>query len=106
MHTVLKNALLALPLASATVGAAHAAEVVYQTSDNVRMRGPADAGYLARSNLFALSNAATVNAAQALPPTVSPIPEPPVYIMLLIGVGLVSLVARRPKAPAKFSKES
>jgi hypothetical protein len=106
MHTVLKNALLALALASATAGAAHAAEVVYQTSDIVRMRGPADAGYLARSNLFALSNAATANTVQALPPTVSPIPEPPVYIMLLIGVGLVSLVARRPKAPVKFSKES
>jgi hypothetical protein len=107
MHTVMKKALLALALASAAAGTAHAAEVLYQTSNIVRMRGPADAGYLARSNLFALTNAATTaSAAQDLPPTVSPIPEPPVYIMLLIGVGLVSLVARRHKAPAKFSKVS
>lgn len=33
----------------------------------------------------------------------SEVPEPPVYIMLLIGVGLLGLVARRESVPPKFT---
>ncbi|MRV74897.1 PEP-CTERM sorting domain-containing protein [Duganella sp. FT92W] len=39
------------------------------------------------------------------PQSISPIPEPPVYIMLLVGVGLLGLVARRETIPPIFKTD-
>ncbi|CAN7189161.1 hypothetical protein LJR289_000429 [Pseudoduganella sp. LjRoot289] len=107
MHTVLKKFLLTLLLAGAATGTARAAEILYQAGNNALLPpSPGDINYITEADLIALSNMAPASTAQAAPPTVSPIPEPPVYVMLLIGVGLVSLVARRPAAPPKFSSEA
>lgn len=107
MHTVLKKMLLALLLAGAATGTARAADILYQAGNKANLPPqPGDISYITEADLIALSNMAAASAAQAAPPAISPIPEPPVYIMLLIGVGLVSLVARRPAAPPKFSSEA
>jgi hypothetical protein len=108
MHTVLKKMLLALLLAGAATGTARAAEMLNQAGHKALLPPlPGEATYITEADLVALSNQATLpGTAQAAPPTISPIPEPPVYIMLLIGVGLVSLVARRPAAAPKFSSEA
>lgn len=108
MHTVLKKMLLTLLLAGAATGTARAADILYQAGNKANLPPqPGDISYITEADLIALSDMApAASAAQAAPPAVSPIPEPPVYIMLLIGVGLVSLVARRPAAPPKFSSEA
>lgn len=52
--------------------------------------------------------AASAVAASQAPPdplAISPIPEPPVYIMLLVGVGLLGLVARRETIPPIFKAD-
>ncbi|WP_229507224.1 PEP-CTERM sorting domain-containing protein [Pseudoduganella rivuli] len=56
--------------------------------------------------LIALADAA-IAASQAppAPQSISPIPEPPVYIMLLVGVGLLGLVARRETIPPIFKTD-
>ncbi|MYN07511.1 PEP-CTERM sorting domain-containing protein [Pseudoduganella aquatica] len=104
MHTVLKKSLLAMLLAGAAAGTAHAADLVHQASNKALLPPvPGEASYLNEADLLSVTVPAT---AQAQQPAVSPIPEPPVYIMLLIGVGLVSLVARRSSPPPKFSTET
>ncbi|WP_157201397.1 PEP-CTERM sorting domain-containing protein [Massilia sp. Root418] len=108
MHTVLKKTLLALMLAGAATGTARAADILYQAGNKAMLPPlPGEANYLNEADLISLANAApAASAAQAQPAPLSPIPEPPVYIMLLIGVGLVSLVARRSMPPPKFSTET
>jgi hypothetical protein len=106
MHTVLKKSLLALLLAGAAAGTAHAADLVHQASNKALLPPlPGEASYLNEADLLSVTGTAPTGA-QAQQPAVSPIPEPPVYIMLLIGVGLVSLVARRSSPPPKFSTEA
>lgn len=107
MHTVLKKTLIALLLAGAATGSARAADIFNQAGNKALPPLPGEINYITEADLVTLPNLATApGTAQAAPATVSPIPEPPVYIMLLIGVGLVSLVARRPAAPPKFSSEA
>ncbi|WP_377701371.1 PEP-CTERM sorting domain-containing protein [Pseudoduganella sp. UC29_71] len=108
MHTVLKKTLFALLLAGAATGTAHAADILYQATNRAMLPPlPGEANYLNEANLISLANAApAASAAQAQPPAVSPIPEPPIYLMVLIGVGLVSLVARRSAPPPKFSTDT
>ncbi|WP_157200969.1 PEP-CTERM sorting domain-containing protein [Massilia sp. Root351] len=108
MQNVLKKSLLALLLAGAATGTARAADILYQASNKALLPPvPGEVNYLNEADLISLANAApAASAAQAQLPAVSPIPEPPMYIMLLIGVGLVSLVARRSAPPPKFSTET
>jgi hypothetical protein len=110
MHTVLKKSLIALLLAGAATGTARAADILYQTGNRALLPPvPGEANYLDEADLISLANAApaaSAGAEQAQVSAVSPIPEPPMYIMLLIGVGLVSLVARRSAPPPKFSTET
>lgn len=94
MHTVLKQALLLATLLSVARGAA-ALDVIEAAPQ------PLDDTYL-----IALADAAM--AASQAPPdahAVSPVPEPPVYIMLLVGVGLLGLVARRETVPPVFKAD-
>ncbi|KQW97167.1 hypothetical protein ASC94_10285 [Massilia sp. Root418] len=95
-------------LAGAATGTARAADILYQAGNKAMLPPlPGEANYLNEADLISLANAApAASAAQAQPAPLSPIPEPPVYIMLLIGVGLVSLVARRSMPPPKFSTET
>lgn len=108
MHTVLKKSLIALLLAGAATGTARAAEVLYQAGNKALLPPvPGEANYLNEADLISLANAAPAASAEpAQLAAVSPIPEPPMYIMLLIGVGLVSLVARRSAPPPKFSTDT
>ena len=110
MHTVLKKTLLALLLAGAATGTARAADILYQAGNKAMLPPvPGEANYLNEADLISLANAAPAASAsqgQAQLAPLSPIPEPPMYIMLLIGVGLVSLVARRSAPPPKFSTET
>jgi len=110
MHTVLKKTLLALLLAGAATGTARAADILYQAGNKATLPPlPGEANYLNEADLISLANAApaaSASQAQAQLAPLSPIPEPPMYIMLLIGVGLVSLVARRSAPPPKFSTET
>jgi hypothetical protein len=95
MHTVLKQALLLATLLSVARGAA-AVDVLIEAAPP-----PLDDTYL-----IALADAAMA-ASQAPPDThaISPVPEPPVYIMLLVGVGLLGLVARRDPVPPAFKAD-
>lgn len=108
MHNVLKKSLLALLLASAAAGTARAADVLYQASNKALLPPvPGEASYLNEADLISLANAApAASASPAQLAPLSPIPEPPMYIMVLIGVGLVSLVARRSMPPPAFSTET
>lgn len=108
MHNILKKSLIALLLAGAATGTARAADILYQAGNNALLPPvPGEANYLDEADLISLANAApAASAAQAQLAPVSPIPEPPMYIMLLIGVGLVSLVARRSMPPPAFSTET
>lgn len=112
MQTVLKKTLLALLLAGAATGTARAADILYQAGNKAMLPPlPGEANYLNEADLISLANAAPAASAsrgqaQAQLAPLSPIPEPPMYIMLLIGVGLVSLVARRSAPPPKFSTET
>ena len=95
MHTVLKRALLAATLLTVARSAA-AIEI---------LEAPAPA-LLDDTYLTALAHAAV--AASHAPPdpqSISPIPEPPVYIMLLVGVGLLGLAARRNAIPPVFKTD-
>ena len=67
---------------------------------------PGEAAYLNEANLIALANAAPAAGAQAAPAPITPIPEPPMYLMVLIGFGLVSLVARRSAPPPAFNSDN
>ncbi|GAB2862183.1 hypothetical protein GCM10027277_33440 [Pseudoduganella ginsengisoli] len=92
MHTVLKKALL---LATLLAAARHAAAVEILAAP---AQPSTDDTYL-----LALADAAVT--ASPAPPDISnpsPVPEPPVYIMLLVGVGLLGLVARRETVPPVF----
>jgi len=103
MHTVWKKALLSAALVVAALPtAAQAIEVLSETPS---LSSPF-AGQLDEAALTAMANAAVI-ASQAPPVTqsVSPVPEPPVYIMLLVGVGLLGLSARRRTPPPKFDDE-
>ena len=95
MHHVLKKALLLIMLLIVARSAA-AVETLSEPASP-----PLDDTYLT-----ALADAA-VAASQAPPDTraASPIPEPPVYIMLLVGIGLLGLVARRETIPPVFTAD-
>lgn len=95
MHTALKKALL---MATLLTVARSAAAVDVFTSPALQAL---DDTYLA-----ALTESA-VAASQAPPDpqAISAIPEPPVYIMLLVGVGLLGLVARRQTIPPIFRND-
>lgn len=95
MHTALKKALL---LATLLTVARNAAAVEVLVAPPL---APVD-----DITLTALANAA-VAASQAPPDpqAISPIPEPPVYIMLLVGVGLLGLAARRNAIPPVFKTD-
>lgn len=95
MHTALKKALLLATLLTVARSAAAVEVLVAPTP------APID-----DTILTALANAA-VAASQAPPDprAISPIPEPPVYIMLLVGVGLLGLAARRDAIPPIFKTD-
>lgn len=103
MHSVLKKALLtaALPLAVLPT----AAQAIDVLSETPALNSPT-AWQLDEATLAAMA-AAAVAASQAPPATtaVSPVPEPPMYIMLLVGVGLLGLSARRRTPPPKFDDQ-
>ena len=102
MHIVLKQALLLTALLAAarsaaateTLSSAHPqpAQLVLEPLDDTALTLLADAA---------------VAASQAPPSAqaVSPVPEPPVYIMLLVGVGLVGLAAKRQPVPPIFKTD-
>jgi len=95
MHTVLKKALL---LATLLTVARSAAAVDMFT-------GPA---LPAPDDMYLTALAASAVTASQAPPdpqAISAIPEPPVYIMLLVGVGLLGLVARRETIPPIFRND-
>lgn len=95
MHTVFKKTLV---IASLLLVARSAAAVD-------EFSGPTPQA-LDDTYLTALAAAAvTANQAPPDPQAVSAIPEPPVYIMLLVGVGLLGLVARRQTIPPIFKNE-
>ncbi|SFU78194.1 PEP-CTERM sorting domain-containing protein [Pseudoduganella namucuonensis] len=95
MHTALRNALLTLLLTGTAAGTACAAGAQSSTSHY-------------NNTTLAAQASAAVGPRYAIPLLAAPstIPEPPVYIMLLIGVGLVGLVARRQAPPPKFTDET
>lgn len=80
----------------------------YQGSGSAAMAlRPGDTAYLNEANLIALANAApAAGATQATLAPLSPVPEPPMYLMVLIGFGLVSLVARRSAPPPAFGTDN
>lgn len=98
MHTALTRALLMATLLTVARSAA-AVEVFNQPAPP-----PLDEAYLT-----ALAHAADhAVAASQTPPdprAISAIPEPPVYIMLLVGVGLLGLAARRDTIPPAFKTD-
>ncbi|MES2260536.1 MAG: PEP-CTERM sorting domain-containing protein [Pseudomonadota bacterium] len=115
MHTVLKNGLSILLLTGASAGAASAAEVLYQVEDGASLAAPVAARNpcpgcgdpLALPGGGTTVIAVSANPAQFDIGTISVVPEPPAYMMLLIGVGLVSLVARRHASSSpKFTEET
>jgi hypothetical protein len=99
MHTVLKRALLLATLM--TVARSAAAVDVLNDGQLDPPLYPLNDTYLT-----ALADAA-ITASQAPPDTsaISPVPEPPVYVMLLVGVGLLGLVARRQTIPPVFKAD-
>jgi hypothetical protein len=96
MHTVLKKALLLATL------------MTVARTTAVLNDGLADPALqpLNDTYLTVLADAA-IAASQAPPDTtaISPVPEPPVYVMLLVGVGLLGLVARRQTIPPVFKAD-
>jgi hypothetical protein len=99
MHTVLKKALLLATLM--TVARTTAAVEVLNDGLADPALQPLNDTYLT-----VLADAA-IAASQAPPDTtaISPVPEPPVYVMLLVGVGLLGLVARRQTIPPVFKAD-
>jgi len=103
MHIVWKEALLSSALVLAALPTTAQATVVLSVAPPLISTS---AWQIDEAALTAMADAAVI-ASQAPPvaASVSPVPEPPVYIMLLVGVGLLGLSARRRTPPPKFDDE-
>lgn len=107
MQSALKKALCSAALLF-SVHAAHTAQATEILSLSQVQPDPAAPSAALDWQLDEATLTVLANAAMAAPPSmqaISAVPEPPVYIMLLVGVGLVGLAARRQTPPPKFTDD-